>query len=158
MNRSQSEGSFSRSRPRAANGAPDLNGALETEGWRKAIKVENATSRRLTYMLEMNKIKAREAMERQRRQISMPMPPTTMSLAMSRLNRPATREIAMRRSMTRTNTMPSELFSTASPWASQVAITPYAPLIVRPSRGYMRPEFATLPRIHAPESLPAPWR
>lgn len=157
MHRSQSASSLTSTR--AFNGAPDLNSALATEGWRKAIKIENATAARLERALELRKTKSREALPIKLPHVSMPMPPTTMSLMMSRLNRPDTREFAMRRSMTRTNTMPSELFSNTSPWARQLAITPLAPLMKPPSRGPLRPDakWKAQPQ-HAPGSFPTPWR
>lgn len=119
---------------RAFNGAPSLDGALAMQGWRKAIKIENAAADRLDRALEMKRTKSREALALTGRHVSMPMPPTTMTLMMSRLNRPETRELAMRRSLTRTNSMASEL-----PWAQQLAGTPYAILAKTPSRGAMRP-------------------
>ena len=154
MQRSQSAGSLTR--PRAFNGAPDLNSALATEGWRNAIKIENATADRLERALDMKKIKSSKALAKQFHHVSMPIPPTRMSLIMSRLNRPETREVAMRRSMTRTNTMPSELFSNTTPWAQQLALTPYAPVMKLPP---LRPgaKLGTAQK-RAPESFLAPWR
>ena len=138
---------------RAFNGAPDLNSALATEGWRKAIKIENAIADQLERALELKKIKSQKALAMQWHQVAMSMPPTTMSLVMSRLKRPETRELAMRQSMTRTNTLPSLQFVNTTPWARQLAITSYAPpLVLKPlPRGATRHQAAA-------GSLRTPWR
>ena len=158
LHRSQSASSLTSTR--AFNGAPDLDTALAAQGWRKAIQSENETVDKLQRALVRKEVQARKALALQRHHVSMPMPPTTMALMMSRLNRPETREVAMRRSMTRTNTMPSELFINTTPWAQQLAITPYAPLMKQPTRLATRPDAKWVYQQHkvAPGSFPAPWR
>ena len=138
MRSSQSAGSLASKR--AFNGAPDLDTPLAAEAWRAAIKNENAALGRLERNLILNQIRSREALANQYRHVAMPMPPTTMTLMMARLNRPENRELAVRRVISRTNTMPSQLFSNSTPWAQQLAITPYAPPLMKtPSRYGVRP-------------------
>ena len=124
---------------RAFNGAPDLDTALAAEAWRRAIKNENASADQLERAIKIKRIKSQQALTMQYRHVSMPMPPTQMSLMMARLDRPETRELAVRRSMTRTNTMPSALLAPMTPWGRQLTLTPYAPVMKVPSRGALRP-------------------
>ena len=161
LHRSQSAGALPKNR--AANGAPSLDSALAMEGWRHTIKSENASTDKLQRTLLQNEFKRREAFAKAARghHVSMPMPPCAMALMMNRLkDRPQSRELAVGRVMTRTNTSYSELFADTTPWARQLALAPYAPQmnvrasVAPPSRAALRPGSAA----HTPASFRTPWR
>jgi hypothetical protein len=115
-------------RERAFNGAPDLSGALQSEGWRKAIRIENASADKLDALLKKRDMKKSASLSSlgstAAPHVPMPTPPCTMSLMLSRLSTRESREIASRRSMALARgKMPSELLSTTTSYARLLATT-----------------------------------